>query len=195
MAEVVDSHKTDNEREQDTILEQISELQKRLVALRREAQPQPIEDYQVQTHDGIVSLSSLFGDRSDMLLIHNMGTGCAYCTLWADEINGVLPHLLNRTAVIFSTPNTVEVQKKFASSRGWNFTMISGAAKMTTDLGFMPEGDWWPGVSALQRRKDGSIVHVGKDWFGPGDAYCSVWHFLDLLADGANGWEPEFSYS
>jgi hypothetical protein len=30
--------------------------------------------------------------------------------------------------------------------------------------------------------------------FGPGDAFCPTWHVLDLLADGAAGWEPKYKY-
>ena len=47
-----------------------------------------------------VSLDELFGDRSDLLVIHNMGRHCRWCTLWADGLNGLLDHMEARTAVV-----------------------------------------------------------------------------------------------
>ncbi len=50
-----------------------------------------------------------------------------------------------------------------------------------------------PGISTFARR-DGKIVNTANDFFGPGDDYCGVWHILDLLDKGADGWTPKFSY-
>lgn len=44
------------------------------------------------------------------------------------------------------------------------------------------------------RRLDGSIVRTGRASFGPGDPFCAAWHLFDLLAGGAKGWSPKFSY-
>jgi predicted dithiol-disulfide oxidoreductase (DUF899 family) len=33
---------------------------------------------------GTVRLSELFAGKADLILIHNMGTTCPNCTLWAD---------------------------------------------------------------------------------------------------------------
>jgi hypothetical protein len=35
---------------------------------------------------------------------------------------------------------------------------------------------------------------VGRAEFGPGDDFCAVWHFFDLLPEGVDGWEPRFAY-
>ena len=45
------------------------------------------------------------------------------------------------------------------------------------------------------KRKGGKIVRVSDTAMGPGDDFCSVWHFFDLLPDGANGWQPKFKYA
>ncbi len=29
---------------------------------------------------------------------------------------------------------------------------------------------------------------------GAGDAFCSVWHFFDMLPGGAGDWAPQFKY-
>ena len=38
-----------------------------------------------------------------------------------------------------------------------------------------------PGVSTLRKNDDGSIERIGVSMFGPGDNFCSVWHFFGLL--------------
>ena len=34
--------------------------------------------------------------KDDLVVIHNMGASCAYCTLWGDGFNGVYEHLANK---------------------------------------------------------------------------------------------------
>jgi predicted dithiol-disulfide oxidoreductase (DUF899 family) len=166
--------------------------------LRRQwaASAEPIEDYMLTGQGGPVSLSALFGEQDDLIVIHNMGRGCAYCTLWADGFASALPHIESRAAFVLTSPDDPATQREFAASRGWPFRMVSiEGSRFGQDMGFVTEsGDYWPGVSTFRRRPDGSIVRVGKDFFGPGDVYCGVWHFFDLLEGGANGWYPQFSY-
>ena len=53
-----------------------------------------VEDYElIGWGNKKVRLSSLFGEKDELILVHNMGRGCPYCTMWADGFNGVLPHL------------------------------------------------------------------------------------------------------
>jgi predicted dithiol-disulfide oxidoreductase (DUF899 family) len=146
-----------------------------------------------------VQLADLFGEKDDLIVIHNMGKGCVYCTLWADEINGVREHLANRASLVVINPNTPEVQKEFAASRGWQFKMLSDKdMDFTFDMGFAMEKDGkryaQPGFSTFHRDALGTITRIGYDEFGPGDQYSSVWHFFDLLKDGSNEWEPEYKY-
>jgi hypothetical protein len=51
-----------------------------------------------------------------------------------------------------------------------------------------------PGVSVF--RKDGAkIMRVSASGFDAGEAFCSpVWHFMDLLPEGVDGWRPKISY-
>lgn len=72
-----------------------------------------------------IRLSELFGNKKDLILIHNMGNSCPYCTMWADGFNGLLQHLQDRAAFVVSSPDDPMTQKDFASSRGWKFKMIS----------------------------------------------------------------------
>ena len=57
----------------------------------------------------------------------------------------------------------------------------------------LPEGGWLPGVSVF-RKQAGGIVRVSDTRFGPGDDFCTTYHFLDLIPEGEDGWRPKFSY-
>lgn len=175
--------------------QEIMEKKQELAKLRRTAAPEPIEDYRLKTADGERNLSEFFAGKQDLLLIHNMGKGCRYCTLWADGINGLRHHLQNRAALLLVSPDEPQVQQEFAVGRGWEFPLASGdGSNLAADLGFQKNGKYWPGVSVLRRQDDGSLVRVAWSYFGPGDSYCVAWDFFELLPEGPNGWEPQFSY-
>lgn len=171
--------------------------------LQKTVEPQPVQDYVFQGWTGPVKLSELFGDKRDLFVIHNMGTTCRYCTMWADGFNGVYDHLADRAAFVLATPNTPDVQKQFARSRGWRFPMVSHAgSSFAKDMGYrLEQGEetgedasrWVPGVSAFQKR-NGGVVRVSDTDLGPSDDFCSVWHFLDMLPEGPDGWQPKFRY-
>jgi hypothetical protein len=44
------------------------------------------------------------------------------------------------------------------------------------------------------RREGQKILRVSDAAWKPGDDFCTVWHFFDLLPGGAAGWAPKFSY-
>ncbi len=179
---------------------EIRERQERLAELRR-AGPRPAApDHALVGPDGgAVHLVDLFGAKDDLLLVHNMGSGCPYCTLWADGFQGVLPHLEDRAAFVVLSPDPPETQAAFARARGWRFRMVSDATgDLTRALGFLGEHDGCamslPGVSAFHRDPDGTIRRTARAPFGPGDPYAGIWHLFDLLDGGAAGWEPAFRY-
>lgn len=179
-----------------TYRQKIAALHKEMREVQAAIEPQPIEDYTLTGPDGAVRLSQLFGDKADLFVIHNMGTTCAYCTMWADGFNGVYDHLANRAAFVVTSPDAPPRQKQFASSRGWRFPMVSHEGTgFAADMGYRGEnGRFQPGVSVFKRR-DSGIVRVSDTQLGPGDDFCSVWHFLDLLPEGAAGWSPKFKYA
>ena len=169
----------------------------RLLEAKRNLKPLEVKDYELTGSLGEkVLLSQLFGDRSELMVIHNMGKKCVYCTLWADGLNGLVKHLENRAGFVVMTPDDPETQSKFARDRGWTFKMYSTeGSQFTHDMGYEPEPKvHWPGVSFFRKDADGKIFRTAKDTFGPGDLYCSVWHLLDLLPNGQNDWEPKYHY-
>jgi len=164
---------------------QIADIREKMRDTLATVEPQEVQDYEFATSDGLVHLSELFGDQEDLILIHNMGTSCAYCTLWADGYNGIHQHVVKRAAFAVSSPDRPEIQKKIAQSRGWIFPMVSHAGStFAADMGYVSaNGGWTPGVSVFKR--DGaSIARVSDTGFSPGDDYCTLWHFFDLLPGG-----------
>jgi predicted dithiol-disulfide oxidoreductase (DUF899 family) len=176
---------------------ELKAAQDKLLALKRSA-PLPItQNYPLQNPSGDPApLFSLFGERDELMVIHNMGKGCRYCTLWADGFNGLFPHFQNRAGFVVVTPDRPEIIKEFAASRGWRFPIYSSyGTSFFKDLGFAsPEGKPWPGVSTFLRNPDSTVTRVAADFFGPGDNYCSVWPLFDLLPRGVNDWEPQYKY-
>lgn len=183
-----------------TLDQEIRARQEEMITLRREQPPEPVEDFVLGGPGGErAPLSSLFGDKSDLIVVHNMGSSCPYCTLWADGFNGVARHLENRAAFVVVSPDTPDEQQTFAASRGWGFRMLSnGDSGFTEAMGYQGEKDgkrWvYPGFSTFRKRDDGSIVRIANAPFGPGDPYCGAWHLFDLLEGGVGDWRPKLSY-
>ncbi len=173
----------------------IAELRKELRDVQSQIEPAEVQDYKLTTAEGKpVQLSELFGDNEHLFVVHNMGRSCPYCTMWADGFNGVIHHLENRAAFVVSTPDSPEVQREFAESRDWRFRMVSHeGTSFASDLGYRENDHWRPGVSVFQRDGD-RIVRVSDAEFGPGDDFCSVWHMLELIPEGPDGWQPKFEY-
>jgi len=180
----------------ESLQQQILELKKKLNEARQSAADEPVNDYTLKNTDGSdVTLSSLFGERSDLLVVHNMGKGCSYCTLWADGFVGLNEHLNDRAAFVLCSYDEPATVKEFAESRGWPFRCVSNAgSEFASNMGFVKDDKPWPGVSAFHKNDDGSIVRTGRSFFGPGDDFCATWSFLDLLKGGPGEWQPKFSY-
>jgi predicted dithiol-disulfide oxidoreductase (DUF899 family) len=185
---------------------EIAAVHKAMRALQASVEPEVVRDYVLDGWDGPVSLSALFGDKDDLILIHNMGAGCPACTMWADGFNGVYDHLASRAAFVVASPNPIETQKTFAAARGWRFPMVSyGASGFAEDMHYRHRvgdeyasdermGGWNPGVSVF--RRDGSrILRVSDTDLGPWDDFCLVWHLFDLVPDLERNWMPKYSYA
>ena len=116
--------------------------------------------------------------------------------MWADGFNGVLPHIQDRTPFVVISPDSPVTQKKFSDGRGWKFSMVSAQnSTFIKDMGFeLEDGKYMPGVSFYHKDNRGRIIRTGKDFFGPGDVYCSPWQLFKFLKRGINNWSPKLSY-
>lgn len=176
------------------IEKQLFELTTKLNELRKTHSGNEIENYTFATLDGEVDLLDLFGDNDRLLVIHNMGQGCRYCTLWADGFNGFLPHLESAMSVVLVSKDSPEVQRRFANSRGWRFRLASHAGgQYIQDQNVMPDEQNAPGA-VVYERNGSRIIRKNAAVFGPGDLYCSIWNLLGMAGFDAGNWTPQYNY-
>lgn len=175
----------------------LQEARQKVAEIRKKLDNKLVPDYTLKNPEGHpVSLSSLFGTKDDLIIIHNMGKSCAFCTLWADGLMGFKKHLENRAGFALVSHDRPSVLREFASGRGWNFKYLSNdGGPFSKDMGFQDDkGNPQPGISTFHREPSGAIKRISHTFFGPGDDFCSIWHMFDMLKDGAKGWEPKYSY-
>jgi predicted dithiol-disulfide oxidoreductase (DUF899 family) len=170
---------------------QIFELMIKLREAQAEVEGQRVPDYEFETCQGQVKLSELFGSHQRLLLIHNMGQGCRYCTLWADGFNGFVPHLEDALGFAVVSKDPPATQRLFSNSRGWRFKMAShgGGDYLKEQM----DGKNMPGAASYVRRA-GEIYRTNSTLFGPGDIYCPMWSLLALAGLDESSWTPQFSY-
>jgi predicted dithiol-disulfide oxidoreductase (DUF899 family) len=167
-----------------TLAGKIAKLEKEARTIRAKAPRQRVKDYELTRPDGgTVKLSDLFGKHDKLVLVHNMGKTCGYCTMWADGFNALWKHVEDQAAFAVANNDPPADQARVAKARGWTFPMVS--ARGTTlfrDLGFADAKEqWYPGASTLVRTKNGGIERYAAVPFGPGDKFNSVFSFFELL--------------
>lgn len=184
------------EQEIESKEKELMSIKQELAALRKQHPSFTVKDYTLTNTEGEkVLLSEIFGEKNELIVIHNMGKSCSYCTLWADGFIGFTQHLENKAAFVLTSPDDFQTLSDFSKERDWTFKSVS--TKGTTfkeDLGFKNKDGFWPGVSILLRGEDGTINHYSKAAFGPGDDYCSIWSLFELLPEGSGEWGPKHSY-
>jgi predicted dithiol-disulfide oxidoreductase (DUF899 family) len=183
-----------NEEEIKALETKLYELTTELQALRKANPGREVPNYTFSTLDGETTLADLFGGHDRLLVIHNMGQGCRYCTLWADGFNGFLPHLESAVSVVLVSKDPPAVQRAFANSRGWRFRLAShGGGDYIREQTAQTGADNMPGVVAYERQGE-KILRTNAAVFGPGDEFCSLWNLLGLTGLGEADWTPQFRY-
>ncbi len=178
----------------DALSARIYELTTRLHELQKEHSGGTVPNYRFETQNGQTTLLELFGDQDTLMLIHNMGQGCRYCTLWADGFNGFLPHLESALSVVLVSKDPPALQRQFANSRGWRFRLAShGGGDYIQAQSAQPGANNMPGVVVYERNGD-TITRKNSAVFGPGDLYCSLWNLLALAGTGEETFTPQFTY-
>ncbi len=174
------------------LIEKIYALKLELSELRKESSPETVENFTFQTPQGATKLSNLFGNKSELIIVHNMGESCDYCTMWADGFQGYTKYLNSRANVVIVNGDSLESQSTRSNERGWTTPVVQDADKeFTKTMGFLDGEDWGPGVSAFKKQEDGTIVRTGHSQLGPLDDFNPVWHFWDLLDGNKTEWHPD----
>jgi predicted dithiol-disulfide oxidoreductase (DUF899 family) len=179
---------------------EIAALRKEQIAISKSEGLKEVENYSIRDKEGnTVSLSDIFLHHDELIVIHNMGKSCVYCTLWADGLSSSTPHFLDRCGFALVSPNDYQTMAAFASSRDWKFPYYSGAeTSFITDMGFSLQTEdgktrYTPGFTSFLK-KDNKIFRVACDLFGPGDFYSPIWHMMDMLYYEEKVWSPKFGY-
>lgn len=182
-------------------LEEIRQVEKeiwehtvRLEMLRKKTPPVEIKNYEFLTLEGPASLSDFFAKKDKLMVIHNMGQNCRWCTAWADILNGALPHLESEFSVILVSKDTPEAQRKLALSRKWRFRMAShGGREYITEQSIISNEENVPGLVCYQRRGE-KIFRKNSSKFYPGDVFNPIFHVLSVGEVGLKDFQPQFNY-
>ena len=173
---------------------ELFELTLKVAQMRKSATPSLIKNYQFKDITGEISLLDLFGSKDTLFIIHNMGQACRYCTLWADGINGFVPHIESQFALALVSKDTPDVQRTFANSRQWRFKMVShGGGEYIQEQSVMVGEKNMPGIVCYVRKGD-EIYKKNSAIFGPGDEFCSIWNILGLAGINTEEWTPQYNY-
>ncbi len=87
--------------------------------------------YRFAAEDRHYVLADLFGPHSQLLVYHFMfppewEAGCTSCSFWADNLQGLRPHLAARDAnLVFTSLATTEQITAFQSRMGWTIPWLS----------------------------------------------------------------------
>jgi predicted dithiol-disulfide oxidoreductase (DUF899 family) len=60
---------------------QIAGIREKMRNAQASIEPEEVKDYEFVTPQGKARLSTLFGDKDTLFIIHNMGTSCVNCTM------------------------------------------------------------------------------------------------------------------
>ena len=160
--------------------------------------------------EGKQTLGQLFNDHSQLIVYHFMfGTdweaGCKSCSLWADNFNGIVPHL-NQRDVAFVAISRAPLPKlqAFAARLGWSFKWLSSSGSDFSydyNVSFTLEGiaggnaiynyainkmnmSDLAGINVFFKDADGNVFHTYSSYARGLDMLNTAYHYLDLVPKG-----------
>ena len=148
---------------------------------------------------GIESLFELFEGRSQLIVYHFMfhpswGEGCAHCSFWADNFNGIITHLNHRDAAMVAISRAPLAQlEAFKQRMGWTFKWLSSFdsdfnhdyhVSTTAEGAGAGEIEDSPGISVFHKSDGGDIFHTYSCYARGLDMLNGAYHYLDLLPKG-----------
>ena len=167
------------------------------------------KSYVFEGPNGKVTLSDLFGGRSQLVVYHFMfgpgwKEGCPSCSFMADQFDAIAPHMTQRdTALVAVSRATSPEIEAFKKRMGWNFPWVSsfkndfnydyhvsfskeaiasGKAIYNYGTSTFPSEEG-PGASIFCQ-KDGQIFHAHSTYGRGLDMMLNAYNFLDLTPKG-----------
>jgi predicted dithiol-disulfide oxidoreductase (DUF899 family) len=162
--------------------------------------------------EGKQTLEQLFNGHSQLIVYHFMFApdwedGCKSCSFWADNFNGIVPHLNHRDVrlVAISRAPFAKLQA-FATRLGWSFKWLSSAGNdfnYDYNVSFTPEAlaggsaiynyaankmnmTELPGISVFFKDAEGKVFHTYSCYARGLDMLNTAYHYLDLVPKGRN---------
>lgn len=193
---------------------QLTRRQDEIAAARRQLPWVKVEkEYVFNSDSGKVTLAGLFGERSQLIVYHFMfgpewETGCVSCSFWADNFNGLEPHLNNRD-IAFAAVSRAPMDKltPFKQRLGWDFNWVSSVSNsfnadfnVSFGSGHKPEDpvfynftentiypmDEAHGTSVFAKGDDGTVYHTYSTYGRGLDVTNAAYSYIDLTPMGRN---------
>lgn len=166
--------------------------------------------YEFEGPQGKQTLAQLFGKHSQLVVYHFMfgpdwDAGCPSCSFWADNFNGIPPHLAHRD-VAFTAISRAPWAKidAYRARMGWGFDWVSSLdSDFNFDYGvsFTPQTrasgkafynfserpnsmDELPGISVFAKDEHGNIFRTYSCYARGLDMMNACYQYLDLAPKG-----------
>jgi len=201
----------------------------RVAAQRRALPPGGVvpEDYRFDGASGPVTLSQLFGSKGT-LAVYSFMFGpererpCPGCTHFLDGLDGAVPHILQRLALVVVAKSPIQRLLDLTLERGWEHLKLLSTAGNSYDRDYFgdstalaptmrkqqefEDGKEWDMPILNVFRRDGKMV---RHFWGsellyvppePGQEYRHndpldpVWNMFDVTPEGRGDFHPQLEY-
>jgi predicted dithiol-disulfide oxidoreductase (DUF899 family) len=177
------------------------------------------ENYVFDGPQGAVTLSDLFGGRTQLMIYHFMfgpewAEGCPSCSMVADTIDGTLPHLAHRDAAFVMVSRApIGRIEAFKKRMGWSCPWVSSYGngfnrdfhvsftkeemeRGEVDYNFGVDrfpSDEAPGLSVFYKDAGGSIFHTYSAYARGLEGLIGPYELLDMTPKGRD--EDQLPYT
>jgi predicted dithiol-disulfide oxidoreductase (DUF899 family) len=189
---------------------EFTRLRDQLSHARRDLPWVRAKQYVFDGPEGKQTLAQLFNGHSQLIVYHFMfgpdwEAGCKSCSFWADNFNGIVPHLNQRdvTFVAISRAPLPKLQA-FAARLGWSFKWLSSSGSdfnYDYNVSFTPEAlangsaiynyaaykmkmPEMQGISVFFKDAEGNVFHTYSCYARGVDMLNNAYHYLDLVPKG-----------
>ena len=186
---------------------EFTRLREELAAERRALPWEKVDKtYEFEAPEGRVTLSELFGGKSQLIVQHFMfgpdyEEGCPSCSFWTDNFNNIEAHLAARdTALVLVSRAPLAKFAPYKKRMGWTLPWVSSAGSdFNYDYGvsrrpgdkmlsynygtLQRNADEHPGVSAFIKQ-DGQVFHTYSTYARGIDTLNGAYQLLDITAKG-----------
>jgi predicted dithiol-disulfide oxidoreductase (DUF899 family) len=201
------------------LLQSEVKLRRQIEAVAAERRKLPLggavaEDYVFDSAEGPVTMSALFADGKDTLLLYSymygpqMASPCVSCTSILDALDGEAPHVVQRVNLAVVARSPIDRILDFTRPRGWRHLQLLSSANNSYNRDYHGEtesGAQMPMMNVFVRR-NGRMYHTyGTELlFAPSergqdgrhvDSFWPLWNLFDLTPAGrGTTWYPKLRY-